>query len=175
GPGGGVPSGAIVGHRQAAELRYDIVTALELGDVPLPFLEDRVAPIGPASDADRRTEMVEDHHRVGDCACQCEELTILIVVVPGVVGQTPGTESRDSGAERRVLEQAGGRAAFDHQSVSGFRAHERVTNATEQSSTRRFMRVEDVVEVPRPQIGAADDAGDQAAAALRLGGDELRL
>ena len=55
--------------------------------------------------------------RVGDRAGEREELAVLVVVVPRVVGEATRAEPRDAGAERGILEQARRRAARDHQAV----------------------------------------------------------
>ena len=170
-----VPPESVVRHRQPSQLGDDVVAACDLRDVALPIVEDRVALRRVAADADRRAEMIEDHHRVGDCAREREELAVLVVVVPGVVRQAAGTESRDTGAKGRILEQSRGRAARDHEAVGRFGSRQRVTDAAEESASRFDVCVEHVVEIREPQIGVADDARDQPAAALRLGGDELRL
>ena len=98
-PLGPVPPEAIVGHRQPAELGHDILATGDVGNIALPVVENRVALIGVAADADRRAEVVEDHHRVGDCARKREELAVLVVVVPRVVGEAARAEPGDTGAE----------------------------------------------------------------------------
>jgi hypothetical protein len=112
-----VPPEAVVGHCEAAELGDDVVAARDLGDVALPLLEDLLAVFGIAPDTDRRPEVVEHHRRAGNRAREREELRVLVVVVPAVVGESAFAETGDAGPERRVLEEPGGRATRDHQPV----------------------------------------------------------
>ena len=100
--------------------------------------------------------------RVGDCAREREELAVLVVVVPRVVGQAALAEPGDAGTECRILEEPGGRAARDHEAVARFGSRQRVTDAAEQSAARFGVRVEHLVEVRQPQVGVTDDAGDHA-------------
>ena len=114
--------------------------------------------VGEPADADRRAEVVEHHLRVGDRAGEREELAVLVVVVPRVVGEAARAESGDAGAEVGVLEQPVGRAARDHQTEVGLGARQRVADPAEQSAARVDVRVEHVVEIGRPQVGVADHA-----------------
>ena len=162
-----MPPEAVVGHRQPAELGDDVLAAGDVGDVALPVLEDLVASIGVASDADRRAEVVEDHQRVGNRAREREELAVLVVVVPRVVGEAARAEPRDAGAERGILEEPVGRAAGDHEAVGRLGARDSASRIPRKSPPPASMcasRI--VVEVRQPQIGVPDDAADQPAAAL---------
>ena len=73
-----------------------------------------------SADADRGSEVIENHHGVRNRAGEREELTVLVVVMPGVVGKPARAESGDAGTECRVLEQSGRRPAGDHEAVGRF-------------------------------------------------------
>ena len=119
--------------------------------------------------------MVEHHLRVGHGAGEGQELAVLVVVVPRVVGEAARAEPGDPGAEGGILEQAGRRPARDHQTEIGLGTGQRVPDATEPSAARGDVRVEHVVELGGAQVGVADDGRDQSAALGRRRGHELAL
>ena len=104
-----------------------------------------------------------------------QELPVLVVVVPRVVGEAARAEPGHAGAEGSVLEQPVGRAARDHQAEIGLGARQRVADAAEPSAARVDVRVEHVVERGRPQIGMPDHRRDEPVARRGRGGDELAL
>ncbi len=171
----GVPAEAVVGHRQAAELGDDVVAAGDLRDVALPFLEHRVAPGRVAADTDRGAKVVEHHQGVRHRLRQGEELAVLVVVVPRVVREAARTEPLHTRTERGVLEQSLRRATRDHQTVAGLGPRQRIADPAEEPASGCDVRVEDLVEVRQPEVGLADQSGDQAAAALGRVRDELGL
>jgi hypothetical protein len=86
---------------------------------------------------------------------------VLIVVVPGVIGEAPLTEALDTSDEGRVLELAFGVDCRDRHRCGLAGACEGVTNATEAPPASVDMRIEDLIEVfGVGKIGVSDNSCD---------------
>ena len=126
--------------------------------------------------------MVEHHHRVGDGAGELEQFDVLVVIVPGVVGEAAAAEFGDPGAERRVEPAIGGRPAGDRERLGFERSRQRVADAPETAPGGLLVGVEHLAQsVAERQVGVGDDAGDRGGVRVPggqfvgLGGDELGL
>ena len=141
-PVGGVPAEAVVGHRQPTDLGNDVLAAGDLGDVGLPLLEDlfSLALVGP--DTERGAEVIEHHRGAGHVAGEVEEVLVLVVVVPRVVGEAALPQTGHTRPERRVGVQPSGRPTRDRQHLGMQRVRAGIANShgTDRGLLRRGRR-----------------------------------
>ena len=134
-------------------------------------------PAGELADPERCAEVVQDQRRAGHDAGQGQEVLVLEVVVPRVVGEAPLAQPGHPALERGIEVEPRRRSPGDgqHGAVRGSRP--RMADAAEQALAGLVMGVEHLVQViVVAQVGVGDDAADQpVGVAERLAGDEPGL
>ena len=99
------------------------------------------------ADAERGAEVVEHHRRVGACLRHGEELLVLVVVVPRVVGEPPLPQSSHTRSKRRVFEQPLRRTARDAECGGLHRPRQRMADPSKSPTTCVDVGVEQFVEL----------------------------
>ena len=157
----GVPAESVVGHRQATDLGNDVLARCDGADVVLPSLEDFVALAFILADPTGCAEVVEDHRGSRNGLGKLEELVVLVVVVPRVVGESALTESVDAGPERLVRVLPSRVHSCNHHRVGFGGPGECIADTAKAPAGRLDVRIEGVVEMCAiGQVDMPDDAGN---------------
>ena len=143
---GGVPTEAVVRHGESPDLGDDVLAASDVVDVGLPLLEDLLALRLVRPDTERCAEVVEHHRRRRHRTGEIEEVAVLVVVVPRVVGEATFAEPGNTGPKRWVGVQPDGRPAGNGQHLGVQRMRTGVANAPEPPVACRVVGIEHGVE-----------------------------
>ncbi|CAJ1411595.1 unnamed protein product [Effrenium voratum] len=106
------------------------------------------------------TKVIQYHGRAGHSFCEIEECFVLIVVMPGIIGEAAFAQTGNALPEGWTFIEIGRRTAGDgeHFGVMGVRAC--MANAFEEITTCLYMGVENFIQVIMVQVGPGDDAGN---------------
>jgi hypothetical protein len=133
----------------------------ELGDVLAPLGEDLLALVGIRPHSERRAEVIEHHGGLRHGTRQVSELSILMVVVPGVVAEAESAEHPHAPAEVLAGVEPLRGSAGNRERLRVRIARTRVPDAAEQTPSRRLVRAQDLLHcVAEREVGMRDDAGD---------------